>query len=117
MIGNFFWRVDGLELLRREWMFKLVGKETFTIGKTGANCVVKIEPVGGFAYQYSMEVNGKPYKTFAEQQSKVQRQPDILHSWIFKTLTFLKGYENLDSSSQRGNVSCCYGKGYPGHMG
>jgi len=61
-------------------MFKLVGKETFPIGKTGANCVVKIEPVGGFAYQYSMEVNGKPYKTFAEQQSKVQRQPDILHS-------------------------------------
>jgi hypothetical protein len=53
-------------------MFKLVGKETFTLGKSDANCVIKIDPVGGFSYQYSLEVNGKPYKTFVEQQSKVR---------------------------------------------
>ncbi len=73
-------RVDGIEVVRRDWMFKLVGTEKFTFGggKPGAaaggasasasagkganNCQIKIEPVGGFSYQYSLEVNGKPYK-------------------------------------------------------
>ena len=50
-------------------MFKLVGTETFKVGKN-ANCVVKVEPVGGFSYQYSLEVNGKPYEKFVEQQSR-----------------------------------------------
>ena len=61
-------RVDQKEILRRDWMFKLVGTETFTVGK--ANCVVKVEPVGGFSYQYTLEVNGKPYEKFVEQQSR-----------------------------------------------
>ena len=52
-------------------MFKLVGNESFQVGKSKANCTIKIEPVGGFSYQYSLDVNGKPYKTFIEQQSKV----------------------------------------------
>ena len=52
-------------------MFKLVGTETFKVGKSSATCVIKIDPVGGFAYQYSLMVNGKPYKTFVEQQNKV----------------------------------------------
>ena len=64
-------RVNGEEKLKRDWMFKLVGNETFTIGKSEANCIVKIEPYGGFSYQYSLEVNGKSYKTFTEQQAKV----------------------------------------------
>ena len=44
------------EILRREWMFKLVGTETFTVGKNKASCSIKIEPVGGFSYEYSLEV-------------------------------------------------------------
>ena len=52
-------------------MFKLVGTENFKVGKSNATCIIKIDPVGGFAYQYSLMVNGKPYKTFVEQQSKV----------------------------------------------
>ena len=53
-------------------MFKLVGSETVKVGKGNATCVVKIEPLGGFSYQYALTVNGKPYKTFVEQQSKVE---------------------------------------------
>jgi hypothetical protein len=63
-------RVDGKEVVRHDWLFKLVGSETVKVGKTNANCVIKIDPLGGFSYQYSLVVNGKPYKTFVEQQSK-----------------------------------------------
>ena len=52
-------------------MFKLVGTESFTVGKSETNCLIKIEPYGGFSYQYCLEVNGKAYKTFTEQQAKV----------------------------------------------
>ena len=37
-------------------MFKLVGTETFSVGKNKAACSIKIEPVGGFSYEYSLEV-------------------------------------------------------------
>ena len=57
------------EALRRDWMFKLVGKEYFTIGK--ANCCIAIEAVSGFAYEYSLDVNGKSLKKFSENQSKI----------------------------------------------
>ena len=49
-------------------MFKLVGDELFMV-KT-AKCVIKVEPVGGFSYSYSLVVNGKSYKQFSEIQSK-----------------------------------------------
>ena len=68
---SFLSSIDGQEVLRHDWMFKLVGTETFKVGKSSATCVIKIDPVGGFAYQYSLMVNGKPYKTFVEQQNKV----------------------------------------------
>lgn len=52
-------------------MFQLVGAEIFYIGKT--KCVIKIEPVGGFAYEYCLEINGKSYKKFIENQSKIMK--------------------------------------------
>ena len=52
-------------------MFKLVGKEHFKIGK--ANCCITIEAVSGFAYEYTIEVNGKNLKKFKENQSKVMK--------------------------------------------
>lgn len=42
------------ERVHHDWMFKLVGSEVFEIGNT--KCVIKIEPVGGFSYEYSLEV-------------------------------------------------------------
>ena len=69
-------RVDGKEILRTEWMFRLVGQEEFKIGST--KCVIIIEPADGFAYTYQLNVNGKPLEKFSENQSK------ILRSWVVK---------------------------------
>lgn len=62
------------EVMRNEWMFKLVGKEYFNVGK--AKCCITIEAVSGFAYEYTLEVNGKSLKKFSENQSK------IMKTWI-----------------------------------
>ena len=51
-------RVNKEEVVRKEWMFKLVGNESFHVGKSKTVCVIKIEPVGGFTYQYTLEVSG-----------------------------------------------------------
>ena len=55
-------------------MFKLVGREVFDIGK--AKAAITIETLGTFAYEYTLEVNGKSYQKFTEQQSK------NLETWI-----------------------------------
>ncbi len=54
-------------------MFKLVGKECFEIGKTRAKGCILIEAVSGFAYEYSLEVNGKPLKKFRDNQTKIMK--------------------------------------------
>ena len=43
--------------MRKEWMFKLVGKEYFEIGKSKAKCCISIDAVSGFAYEYTIEVS------------------------------------------------------------
>ncbi|XP_023220836.1 fas apoptotic inhibitory molecule 1-like [Centruroides sculpturatus] len=67
-------RVDGKEILRRDWMFRLVGSETFEIGKT--KCCINIRPTNGFNYEYTLSVNGRELQKFLETQSK------ILKTWI-----------------------------------
>jgi hypothetical protein len=53
-------------------MFKLVGTEAFSIGKDKQHrCLIKIDPLGGFSYQYSLLIDGKSYKTFLDNQTKV----------------------------------------------
>lgn len=52
-------------------MFKLVGREVFQLGK--ANCIITIEAVSGFSYEYSLEVNGKSLQKFSENQSKIMK--------------------------------------------
>lgn len=54
-----------------DWMFKLVGKEHFTVGK--AKCCIAIDAVSGFSYEYTLDVNGKPLKKFQENQSKIMK--------------------------------------------
>ncbi|EGT41210.1 hypothetical protein CAEBREN_13191 [Caenorhabditis brenneri] len=61
-------RVDGKEVLRREWMFKLVGKENFNIGKI--LCEISIEAVGTSGYEYTLHVNGKTFEKFKQEQDK-----------------------------------------------
>ncbi|XP_074652372.1 fas apoptotic inhibitory molecule 1-like isoform X2 [Tubulanus polymorphus] len=57
-------RVDGKEVHRQDWMFKLVGKNAFRVNDT--NCVVHINAVNGFAYEYTLVVGGKTLKKFRE---------------------------------------------------
>ncbi|XP_005104659.1 fas apoptotic inhibitory molecule 1 [Aplysia californica] len=64
-------RVDGKEIYRQDWMFKLVGKEYFQVSK--AKCCISIDAVSGFAYEYTLDVNGKPLKKFQENQSKIMK--------------------------------------------
>ena len=62
--------VDGKEVRNSGWQFKLVGKESFMVGKYRA-CVV-IE-ASGLNYSYILEVDGKSLKRFVENRQKVCR--------------------------------------------
>ncbi|XP_064517554.1 fas apoptotic inhibitory molecule 1 isoform X1 [Pseudopipra pipra] len=77
--------VDGKEEIRREWMFKLVGKETFTVGATKTKAAINIDAVSGFAYEYTLEINGKSLKKHMENRLKTT------NTWIL----------NLDGTDYR----------------
>ncbi|CAH0388377.1 unnamed protein product [Bemisia tabaci] len=61
-------RVDGKEIIRKDWMFKLVGDEAFDLD--GTRCIIRVEPYGTFSYCYSFLVDGKSLASFTRQQSK-----------------------------------------------
>ncbi|CAJ0952824.1 unnamed protein product [Ranitomeya imitator] len=54
----------------KDWMFKLVGKETFAVGAAQTKATINIDAVSGFAYEYTLEVNGKSLKKYMENRSK-----------------------------------------------
>lgn len=51
-------------------MFKLVGKETFCVGAAKTKATISIDPVRAFAYEYTLEINGKSLKKYMENRSK-----------------------------------------------
>lgn len=55
--------------MKRDWLFKLVGHENFKIGNN--NCSIIIYPAKGLSFEYTLVVNGKQYKKFKENQSKI----------------------------------------------
>lgn len=61
------------EVLRRDWMFKLVGKETFTVGGMETKATVNIEAISGFTYEYTLEIDGKSLQKFIDNRSKVTK--------------------------------------------
>ncbi|KAJ3584577.1 hypothetical protein NHX12_015072 [Muraenolepis orangiensis] len=63
--------VNGQEVVRRDWMFKLVGREVFAVGGARTRAIVNIEAVGGFAYEYSLEIDGKSLERFIHDRAKV----------------------------------------------
>ena len=65
--------IDEKEIIRKDWMFKLVGKEEFVIGKKKIPATVNIDACSGFAYEYTLNVNGKSLKKFCENQSKTSK--------------------------------------------
>ena len=70
--------LDGVEIVRKNWMFRLVGKEEFSIGKQ-TKATIRIEAVSGFAYEYTLEVNGKPLKKFTENRKKTAKVWRFIH--------------------------------------
>jgi len=53
-------------------MFKLVGSETFQLGKKKVHCAIFIQASDGFSYAYTLEVAGKPLEKFTESRSKIE---------------------------------------------
>ncbi|XP_050996282.1 fas apoptotic inhibitory molecule 1 [Acomys russatus] len=62
--------VDGKELIRKEWMFHLVGEETFCIGATKTKATIHIVSGKGYAFKYSLEIEGKSFSKYVENRSK-----------------------------------------------
>ncbi|XP_014041715.1 fas apoptotic inhibitory molecule 1-like [Salmo salar] len=65
--------INGQEVLRRDWMFKLVGKETFTVGGMETKATVNIKAISGFTYEYTLEIDGKSLQKFIDNRSKVTK--------------------------------------------
>lgn len=63
--------VDNVEVIRNNWMFRLVGKESFYVG--GKRATIHIEAVSGFQYEYTLEIDGKPLKKFVENRKKTAK--------------------------------------------
>lgn len=66
-------RVDGKELMRKDWMFRLVGRESFTIGKQQLPAHIDINAVSGLAYEYTLTLDGKSLKKFLENKEKTSK--------------------------------------------
>ncbi|CAH0550408.1 unnamed protein product [Brassicogethes aeneus] len=71
-------RIDGNEIFRRDWMFKLVGDEQFTLGKQRAQCELRVDPLPHFSFSYSLYVDGKPLEKFTEKQVQTIRSWAVL---------------------------------------
>ncbi|KAF1371542.1 hypothetical protein EPR50_G00235410 [Perca flavescens] len=70
--------VNGQEVVRKDWLFKLVGKETFTVGSSNTKATILIEAVGGFAYEYTLQVDGKSLQKFIDNRAKTSK------TWLLK---------------------------------
>lgn len=74
-------------------MFKLVGKETFNVGKSETKATINIDAVSGFAYEYTLEIDGKSLKKYMENRSKV-------------TSTWVLNLDGIDSRVVLGELRC-----------
>jgi len=55
-------------MIRREWMFRLVGPESFSLGRF--DCVLQVEPDGLLGISYTLEINGQNIQDFLEMYQK-----------------------------------------------
>lgn len=58
------------EIIRKDWMFKLVGDEKFEMGSQRTKCQLRVDPLPHFSFSYSLVVDGKPLEKFTEKQNK-----------------------------------------------
>lgn len=57
------------EILRREWMFKLVGDDVFELDD-GVRCLIRVNPARGMKFTYALYVDGKPFEQYRERQAR-----------------------------------------------
>ena len=67
---NYFSHHSLTQLYRKQWMFQLVGTETFKIGKKLAEVVIT---ANGLSFEYTLNIDGKSLKKFVEAQAKNTR--------------------------------------------
>ena len=68
--------INSKSVLRKDWVFRLVGKEEFRINdKTTGR--IEISPSSTFSYEYSLYINNKPFEKFKKERSK-----NAVH-WIY----------------------------------
>lgn len=59
-------------------MFKLVGKETFTVGSSDTKATIVIEAISGFAYEYTLQIAGKSLQKFIDNRAQTTK------TWLLK---------------------------------
>ncbi|XP_038588725.1 fas apoptotic inhibitory molecule 1-like [Micropterus salmoides] len=70
--------INGQEVIRKDWLFKLVGKETFTVGSAHTKATIIIEAISGFAYEYTLEIDGKSLQKFISDRAQTTK------TWLLK---------------------------------
>ncbi|KAK9872515.1 hypothetical protein WA026_017981 [Henosepilachna vigintioctopunctata] len=88
-------RIDGKEILRREWMFKLVGEEVFTLGIQKAKCVLRVDPLPLFAFSYTLMVDGKCLDKFTEKHELTNRYWTVITEKYRNTVVLEKHSLNV----------------------
>ncbi|XP_030766329.1 fas apoptotic inhibitory molecule 1 [Sitophilus oryzae] len=73
-------RLNGKEIYRKDWMFRLVGDVKFTLGKQEAKCELRVDPIPYFCFSYSLYVDGKPLEKFVEKQNQAVKAWSIVEN-------------------------------------
>ncbi|GAU93794.1 hypothetical protein RvY_05679-2 [Ramazzottius varieornatus] len=66
--GRRLLKIDGKEFKRKNFMFKLVGTEEFTIGSVP--CQISIEAAPNMRYAYKLTIGGQTYERYEETTAK-----------------------------------------------
>lgn len=59
-------------------MFKLVGKESFTVGTGQTRATINIDAISGFTYEYTLHINGKSLERFTSDRAKATKTWTLL---------------------------------------
>ncbi|EGT58138.1 hypothetical protein CAEBREN_04063 [Caenorhabditis brenneri] len=59
-------RVDGKEVLRRNWIVSLTGKEDFSIGNMKCSINIKPSPCATIDYEYVLEIEGNSFVKYKQ---------------------------------------------------
>ncbi|XP_066257373.1 fas apoptotic inhibitory molecule 1 [Euwallacea similis] len=73
-------RLDGKEVFRKEWMFKLVGDIKFTLGQENVKCELRVDPIPPFSFSYTLWVDGKSIEKFAEKQQESMKSWSVVNN-------------------------------------